>query len=315
MIALAWLFPGLGAPSSAFPLKTVIDVGVTLIFFFYGLKLSPEKMKEGMSNWRMHLSVQTVTFIVFPLIVLPFYFVLKGTYLETFWLGLFFLAALPSTVSSSVVMVSLAKGNVAGAIFNASISGIIGIVVTPLWMGLFIAQASGAGNASADYSDIMLQLVTQIIVPVIAGLLLHRFVYRWVSKYAKFLSLFDKTTILLIVYKSFAVSFMSGAFAGIGIYVLTALFIAVIVLFLAVMAITKKISTTIGFNREDTITLQFCGSKKSLVHGTVMASVIFANIPGSGVFLLPIMIYHAFQLFYISLMAQKMRDEVTPQIT
>ncbi|GAL78303.1 sodium/bile acid symporter family [Algibacter lectus] len=51
--------------------------------------------------------------------------------------GVLFLAALPSTVSSSVVMVSMAKGNIPAAIFNASISGIIGVALTPLWMGAF----------------------------------------------------------------------------------------------------------------------------------------------------------------------------------
>jgi solute carrier family 10 (sodium/bile acid cotransporter), member 7 len=306
MIALAWLFPQLGKADSAIPMQTIIDVGVTLIFFFYGLKLSPEKMKEGMGNWRIHTIIQSTTFLLFPLVVLPFYFVAKNTAYEVLWLGMFFLAALPSTVSSSVVMVSLAKGNVAGAIFNASISGIIGIVATPLWISLFWGEASGMG----DFSGIVLDLFTQIIVPVIAGLLLHRFLNRWVSKHGRTLSLFDKATILLIVYKSFAGSFASGAFGGIDGWTLVLLFVAVMALFATIMAITKKINTKIGFNREDSITVLFCGSKKSLVHGTVMASVLFAHIEGSGLYLLPIMVYHAFQLFYISLMAQRMRKEV-----
>jgi solute carrier family 10 (sodium/bile acid cotransporter), member 7 len=311
MIAVAWVFPQPGRSDSAIPLQTIIDVGVTLIFFFYGLKLSPEKMKEGMANWRIHTTIQSITFLLFPLVVLPFYFIAKDTAYEPLWLGMFFLAALPSTVSSSVVMVSLAKGNVAGAIFNASISGIIGIVATPLWIGLFWGQDSGMGN----YSGILLDLFTQIIVPAIAGLLLHRFFNRWVSKHGRMLSLFDKATILLIVYKSFAVSFSSGAFESIDALSLVLLFVVVVALFGTIITITQKINAKIGFNREDSITVLFCGSKKSLAHGTVMASVLFADVQGSGLYLLPIMVYHAFQLFYISLMAQKMRKEVEPAQT
>lgn len=305
MIVLAWLSPDLGAGKTPIRLGTVIDVGVTLIFFFYGLKLSPEKIKAGMGNWRMHLTVQSVTFLVFPLLVLPFYPLCKGTGYEPFWLGMFFLAALPSTVSSSVVMVSLAGGNIAGAIFNASISGIIGIVATPLWMGLFLANHT----QGADFSGIVLQLFVQIIVPVAAGLLLHRFWARWVDRYRGQLALFDKATILLIVYESFSHSFDSNAFSSVGLMSLAGLFVAVIALFFAVMSITRQLSKKLKFNHEDYITVLFCGSKKSLVHGTVMANVLFAGVAGSGIYLLPIMVFHAFQLFYISLLAKKLRAQ------
>jgi len=37
-----------------------------------------------------------------------------------------------------------------------------------------------------------------------------------------------------------------------------------------------------------------------------MAGVIFAGSSTGSIFLVPIMIYHAFQLFYISLVAQKL---------
>jgi sodium/bile acid cotransporter 7 len=63
------------------------------------------------------------------------------------------------------------------------------------------------------------------------------------------------------------------------------------------------------FTREDRITLQFAGTKKSLVHGSVFASVLFSGISGAGIFLLPIMIYHSYQLFYISILARKMAKE------
>lgn len=306
MIVAAWLKPGVGMGEGTVNLGSVIDVGVALIFFFYGLKLNPEKIRAGMSNWQMHTAIQLTTFLIFPLIVLPFYPLLKGTPYEIFWLGMFFLAALPSTVSSSVVMVSIAGGNIPGAIFNASISGIIGIVMTPLWMGIFLASGSG----SFDFSGVILQLVTQIILPVAGGLLLHRFLVRWVSRYGRQLALFDKTIILLIVYESFSHSFESGIFSNVRVWVLAGLFGCVVALFFVVFGLTGWLANHLRFNREDRITLLFCGSKKSLVHGSVFASVLFAGISGSGIFLLPIMIYHAFQLFYISLVARKAGAEV-----
>jgi sodium/bile acid cotransporter 7 len=47
----------------------------------------------------------------------------------------------------------------------------------------------------------------------------------------------------------------------------------------------------------------FCGSKKSLVQGSVMVTVLFpANVVG--IVLLPIMMYHALQLIAASVLAQ-----------
>jgi sodium/bile acid cotransporter 7 len=41
-----------------------------------------------------------------------------------------------------------------------------------------------------------------------------------------------------------------------------------------------------------------------------MASVLFAGNPAASLFLVPIMIFHAFQLLYISVVAQKMGNKI-----
>ena len=43
MIFLAWLWPPAGIQKGIFSLKEAANIGVSLIFFFYGLRLSPEK--------------------------------------------------------------------------------------------------------------------------------------------------------------------------------------------------------------------------------------------------------------------------------
>ncbi len=306
MILAAWIKPGIGMDLNYIDLNLVINIGVILIFFFYGLKLDWVKMKAGMRNWKMHFAVQLTTFLLFPLLILPFYPLMKNTDYEILWLGMFFLAALPSTVSSSVVMVSIARGNIPGAIFNASISGIIGIVATPLWMSLFlIGQQTGF-----DFSDVILQLILHIIVPVVAGLVLHRYFVQLVNRYIHKIAAFDKFIILLIVYESFSRSFLSGIFSSVSWKALIGLCLAVVILFYVVLKITGILSKRLNFSRADRITLQFAGTKKSLVHGSVFGSVLFGSVTGAGILLLPIMIYHSYQLFYISIVAQKMSKEV-----
>lgn len=302
MIVLAWLVPGIGGKGDFFNLKELTQYAIALLFFFYGLRLNPEKLVNDLKNWRLHVLIQSVTFLVFPLIVLLFRPFFKGTENEVLWLAVFFLAALPSTVSSSVVMVSIAKGNIPSAIFNASISGVIGIIVTPLWMGIFLEKQAESFN----FSHVIIDLIINILLPVIAGLVLHRYWGAWAGRNSKRLGIYDKSVILSVVYSSFSDSFLNGIFKEISWFELIVLSGSVIALFFVVYNFTKILNRLMKFNREDSITVLFCGSKKSLMHGSVMAGIIFAGSSSGSIFLVPIMIYHAFQLFYISLIAQKL---------
>jgi solute carrier family 10 (sodium/bile acid cotransporter), member 7 len=299
-VLLAYLLPQGGSEASPLPLALISSLGVSLIFFFYGLKLSPEKIKMGLRNWRLHLLVQSTTFLIFPLLVLPFYPLMQGERQELLWLSIFFLAALPSTVSSSVVMVSIAKGNIPAAIFNASISGIIGILLTPLWMGAFLQSQP---DTSFDFTQVYGKLLLEIILPVVLGLLLQRWGHALATRYSRQLSLFDRAIILLIVYKSFAESFAGGAFSAIRLGDLLLLFVLVLALFFAVYGVVYWLASLLGFSTEDRITALFCGSKKSLVHGTVFSKVLFGQSAVVGIMLLPLMLFHALQILIISLIA------------
>lgn len=301
MIVLAWLVPGIGREGSRIELETVVHYGIMLLFFFYGVKLSPGELKKDLSNWRLHVLIQSITFILFPLVVLLFRPLMLNTPYEMLWLAVFFLAALPSTVSSAVVMVSIARGNIPSAIFNASISGIIGILLTPAWMGLFLEQHSEAFSFGEALGD----LVVQIVLPVCAGMLVHPYLGAWAKKYNKSIGGFDRSVILAIVYNSFSDSFTGGIFTSIGLKELLVLGAGVIGLFFLIFELTKLIVRMMRFNREDGITVLFCGSKKSLIHGSVFSSVLLAGTPYISLFLVPIMIYHAFQLFYISIVAHR----------
>ena len=303
VIILASQFPGPGVADGPFSLSSIANIGISLIFFFYGLKLNRSKLVTGLSNWRLHILVQVSTFIIFPLLVLAFRSWLDKGDTHVLWLGSFFLAALPSTVSSSVVMVSIANGNIPAAIFNASISSLLGIFITPAWMSV----VTGGSHSTMDMGDIVQKLLLQILAPVVVGLLLNPTrLGRVAEKYSKQLKYFDQLTILAIVYTAFSESFDKHMFNGLGIAELFILGACMLALFFTAYFITGYITSLLHFNREDRITATFCGSKKSLVHGTVMAKVIFMNSPLTGILLLPIMLYHALQLIAVSIIAQGM---------
>ncbi len=301
MVLLGWLFPYYGTEQSPLHVSTVIEYGVPLIFFFYGLLLSPEQLKKGLGNWKVHLLIQTSTFLLFPLIVLSFYF-LRNTEYRLLWLGTFYLAAIPSTVSSSVVMVSVARGNLSAAIFNASISSIIGVFITPFWMSFFIEET----GSSVQFLDVIIKLCLQVLVPVLLGLLLHNRFGKWAFKHRNRLRYFDQSIILLIVYAAFSESFYGNIFQSYPFREIVILAMIMLALFLVMLGIMQILSSLFKFSREDRIAILFCGSKKSLVQGAVMGRILFANSAALGIILLPLMLYHALQLLVGGMIAQKM---------
>lgn len=284
-------------------LNTIIDTGVVLIFLFYGLKLNKSALIQDLSNWKMHLIIQGIVFLLFPLLIFIFYpLVPQNSAYQLMFVSVFYLACLPSTVSSSVVMVSIAKGNIPSAIFNASLSGLIGILLTPLWMSLFVQQ-----NSELQLSEIFLDLILKIVLPVILGLLLQPLLGKFYHQHQKRIAKLDKLTIVLIVYSSFAHTFHDGSFGLLGLSKTLMIIVIVVVLFFIVFYFSQWIGKRFKFSREDQITIQFCGTKKSLVHGSVFASVLFVD--NVGIYLLPVMIYHTFQLFTISFIAEKYAKE------
>ncbi len=301
VIFLAYYFPTIGLHESPWHLPQIAEYGVSIIFFFYGLKLSPQKLKSGLTNWKLHILIQTATFGLFPLLILSLQNLLGVDKTSLFWIGIFYLAVLPSTVSSSVVMVAIAKGNLPAAIFNASISSIIGIFITPLWMSGLLEQQ----DANFDLFPVILRLCFEVLLPVIVGYVLHSQLGKWAERYNHLLRLFDQTIILLIVYTSFCESFAGGMFEGQSMRDLSILGAEMLAFFFLVFGLLYLLSSWLGFSYEDRVTVLFCGSKKSLVQGAVMGKVLFPNPVALGVVLLPLMMYHALQLLAGSIIAQQ----------
>lgn len=308
-VFLAWLYPDLGSGTGLFSLSTLAHWGISVIFFFYGLRLNGKQIRSGLRNMRLHFVTQTATFVLFPLLILAINTALGlipredpfGTPLSALMLGTFFLAALPSTVSSSVVMVNLARGNVPAAIFNASFSSLAGVFITPLWMRIYL-NASTGGTA---LTTTLLSLIGQVIVPVGIGIALNRKLGWFSQRYDKQLRLFDQTVILLIVYTSFCHSFAEKMFQGLSPLALLILSSGMILLFFTVYGIINAAVRLWKFSREDRITALYCGSKKSLVHGTVMSAVLLSDPKLAGILILPTMLYHALQLLIVGILAQR----------
>ncbi len=166
-----------------------------------------------------------------------------------------------------------------------------------------------SGSAGTyDLSSVIAKLMLQVLAPVLLGILLHARWGAFAERYRRELRYFDQAIILMIVYTSFCESFARQMFKGVGLLDIVRLGLLMIGLFFLVYGIIHFIGRLMNFSREDRITSLFCGSKKSLVQGTVMAKVLFPGVQAIGIILLPIMLYHALQLVAVSVIAQQMAN-------
>ncbi len=277
------------------------DGAIMLLFFLHGAKLSRQAVLRGVTHWRLHLAVFASTFVLFPLLGLLLAPIGHALLTPPLWLGVLFVCTVPSTVQSSIAFTSMAGGNVPAAVVSASLSSLIGIVLTPLLASLLLGGHGGGGLLDGVW-----HIVRLLLLPFAAGQLLRPWLSRFVDRYRPLLGLVDRGTVLLVVYAAFGAAVVDGLWASTPPRALLAtLALDAALLALALLA-TARLGRMLGLNRADRITLVFCGSKKSLASGVPMARILFAGHAGGlGALLLPLMIFHQLQLMVCAVLARR----------
>lgn len=298
-VVLATVLPARGVGATI--LSHVTYWVIALLFFLYGAKLSTATIVAGLANWRLQLSVLALTFLLFPILALA----LKP--LSLIWLptaigvGFLYIGCLPSTVQSSVAFTAVSGGNVAGAVCAASISNLIGVVLSPLLFALLIPQGTGYGvEPSAIW-----KIVQQILLPFAAGQLCRPLLAGWLARYRKPTMIVDRGSILLIVYAAFSAGVVNGIWQVISAGSLAILVALCLLLLAAVMAAAVGIARAAGMGHADLMAVLYCGSTKSLATGLPMAGILFAGQDISLV-ILPLMVFHLLQLAVCAVISQRM---------
>ena len=274
------------------------NLAVALLFFLHGARLSREAVVAGLTHWRLHLTIFSATFIMFPIIGLLLKPVLEPLVTHELYMGILFLCCLPSTVQSSIAFTSVARGNVPAAVCSASGSSLLGIFLTPLLVGLVLTSGSSAPLSFGAVETIMVQL----LLPFILGQIARRWIGRWVHRRKAMLKWVDQGSILLVVYTAFSEAVSEGLWHNTPVVSLLGLVVCNAIILAVALLISNTSGKILGFSVPDRITLLFCGSKKSLATGVPMAQVIFAG-QAVGAIVLPLMIFHQIQLMVCAALA------------
>ncbi|MEN9464867.1 MAG: hypothetical protein RL217_1048 [Pseudomonadota bacterium] len=305
VVLVATVLPAQGVWVEFF--QHLTTAAIALLFFLHGAKLSRKAIIDGILHWRLHLLVFACTFILFPLLMLALAPVLKPLLGESLWVGMLYLAALPGTVQSAIAFTSIARGNIPAAVCAASASSLVGIVVTPLLVELMLG--ADAGNVSLW--DAVVKISLMLLLPFVLGHMARPYIGAWVDKNKAWLKNVDQSSILLVVYTAFSSAVVAGLWSMVPVSSLVILSVVCLLILLVVLAGTTYLARALRFNKEDEITLVFCGSKKSLATGVPMAQVIFAGAT-VGPVLLPLMIFHQLQLMLCAVLASRYAKRPMP---
>ncbi|RZI83359.1 MAG: bile acid:sodium symporter [Rubrivivax sp.] len=303
-VLLASLAPQLGRTGGTLHLDQIGNVGIFAVFFLHGMGLSTDSLRQGASRWRLHLVVQVFTFVAFPLWWWLLSLAFGGHLPHDLLLGFFYLAVLPSTVSSSVTMTGLARGNVAAAILNATLSTLLGVFLTPMLASLVFGDHGGTGH-DMELGDTMLKVARLLLLPFVLGQALRPWLGDFFKRIKSKTTLVDKGVILLLVWCSFSDSVADGLWTKHGLGLIGLTLVGAALFLFPMLWFTKRVAKAMGFPVEDEIVAVFCGSKKTLASGVPMARLLFGGDPALGVLVLPIMFYHQLQLLVCSVMARR----------
>ncbi|HEX7654340.1 MAG TPA: bile acid:sodium symporter family protein [Verrucomicrobiae bacterium] len=301
-VMAAYVCPQPGAKGGGFHPEFVNNGGIALIMFLQGVTLAVEKLKQSAGNWRLHAIIQSFTFVIFPVVGVLLYFLVPQIWDAEppgIRQGLLYLCVLPSTISTSVVLTAVAQGNVAGALFNAALSNILGVVVTPLLVHALM-QASGQSGAMGP---LMLKITLLTLLPFFLGMALRPRLQRRVDARKVWVARISNAVIIFIVYTAFCDSFVEQVWSQRGAGATFWLLLWVILLFAGMSGLIYGTCRLLALNREDLIAAYFCSVKKTLAMGVPLAMLIFGAGSDISQILLPLMFYHPLQIFVNGLLA------------
>lgn len=306
-VILGIMLPCEGAVANVFDWLT--NAAIVLLFYLYGVKLSRESVIAGLLNWRLQLMVFFFTFLFFPIITPLLRPLLEPLVGAALYMGLIYVACLPSTVQSSIAFTAVAGGNVPAAVCSASVSSLLGVFLTPLLVGILFTHSS-AGTAEVGL-DTILKICYQILLPFMLGQMSQRWLRKWVSEHQGLIKWNDQGTIWLVIYTSFSNATANGYWQQLSLNHLLGLILVCGIILCITFTATYYSSRWLGFNREDRITIVFCGSKKSLAVGAPMMMAIFGELDNN--LLLPLMVFHQVQLMACAQLAQLWQRKANQQ--
>ncbi|KAI1190183.1 sodium bile acid symporter [Nemania serpens] len=226
---LGYFFPHVAARGGVIRSEySVLYGAIGLIFLINGAQLSPEKLREHATNWRLHVVVQGINLVLIPVIQIVLVRIIiaaggvsSGTIDPSILVGMVVVSCIPTTIASNVVMTRNAGGDEAAAIIEVVIGNVVGSFISPFLIYGFLPgdsvfdslRPATPSTLGPMYVSVLMQLGLSVLLPLAVGQALRWAFPKqtpWVLR-TFYLAKFCSVLLVLVAWSTFSGAFETGA--------------------------------------------------------------------------------------------------------
>lgn len=314
LVGLVTLIPlAIGIATSG-PPQALVDpieslptaVCTAAILFLMSVTLNTARLVESLRRPYAVLTAFTVNQAIVPVLALPLLSLQKSVDLRV---GLLIAASVPCTMAAASVWTRRADGNDAVSLLVTLTTNGLCFLVTPVWLAVgarwFDTVSADAGLA---FGAMVAKLVCAALLPAVVGQLLrlHRGAREFVDRNKPWFSNAAQVIILTLVFVSAfrgGLRFETDGMAGnLRHAEFATVWICCIAIHCVAMLVAWGLSGMFRFPPADRSACVIAGSQKTLPIG-----ILVCDATGMPFSLLPMLMYHASQLFIDTWVADKMK--------
>lgn len=206
------------------------------------------------------------------------------------------LAVLPTTISTCSVYTQISNGDVALTLFNASLSNILGILISPILLSFFLRDVGRAMPLSV-FIGIICSLALKMILPLLMGQALRFFFLKSAAKLKRIIGVLSNLMVLAIVFFTLAKS-ASATQLGKSLEMMFLPVLYLVIAHFLLIAISVGTARLFKYTGPEIISVMYAAPQKTIAMGAPLLAAYFADDPALlGMAILPLLFYHPWELF------------------
>ncbi len=297
MVALAFLFPGLGLVIKEYK---ILNIGIFIAFLITGLTLDTRTVIEQLHNLRVLVASLVSSLVLIPVITF-FLANLAFSNSPDLVIGSVIIAVAPVTVASGTVMTALALGNVPLSLFICVLSNFVALLTIPFLLKILLQFGQ---TINLPVYSILAGLSLTVLAPTVLGQLLRPRLKDAIFRYKKAFSIFSQCVVLLIIFNAVSASISEIIRSGIVIFLVFGFMIGLRIL---ILTMNFTISRFIGLDQASTSAFTIHTSQKTLtVSYLVWAGYFASDFPMA---MIPPIAFHLTQMLMDTILAHHFRKK------
>jgi solute carrier family 10 (sodium/bile acid cotransporter), member 7 len=275
------------------------DVIILLIFLSSGMTIDARQIRSGLKDLTGTVAALVVIFAIAPIAAIFF----KLLPLETgVLIGIFLVAAMPTTLSSGVVMTGASGGNMAHALFITIIANAIAVFSIPLTLSLMVPLIGDTTSITIDRAAIFVKLSLFVLLPLSVGIGIKQLFKSSLNRLARYLPILNQCLIVTIVWMGISQT-RDAIIQGGGSIVYIVLISMVFHGLLLAAAFGMTRGCRIGRGRRESVI--FMGAQKTLPLSIILQVTVF---PQYGQALVFCVVHHVVHLMMDSYLVVRLKE-------